>query len=135
MASIRRTGVDAACPGCGRANFLLLPEACCGNEFVWHVRCGACGGWRWFHAREDAEFARAIQETARRRGEASGLSAEGTREAHAAYEGTLPPCPCGGLFHVTFDVAREPCLACGRPAGAAFVGRGSRRSVDIPSLR
>lgn len=132
---LRRFAVEGPCAGCGRATTMLVPEACCGNEFVWHARCGGCGAWRWFHAREDVEFVRAVKETAARRGEPGGLSPEGTREAHAAFEATLPACPCGGRFHVAFELSAEPCPACGRSLGAAFIGAGRRITVEVPALR
>ena len=113
---------------------MLLPEACCGNEFVWHLHCAACGGWRWFHSREDAAFVRAIRETAKRRGEPGGLSAEGTREAHAAYEATLGPCGCGGRFRVAFDLTAVSCPGCGRALGAAFIGVGKKITVDVDGV-
>jgi hypothetical protein len=105
------------CGGCGREQLMLLPETACGNEFVWTARCGICGDWRWFHAREDRDFVRAVLETSRRRGEPGGLSVEGRREAHAAYEAGLPGCACGGRFHVVTFVSEESCLGCGRPVG------------------
>lgn len=131
MGAITRFAMDVACPSCSRGNTLLLPEASCGNEFVWHARCGACGAWRWFNSRQDASFVRAVKETARRRDEMSGLSPEGTREAHAWFATTLDPCPCGGRFHVVREVMDEPCLGCGRPLqGASFPGvRGLQVSV------
>ena len=134
MTAIRRYAVEGPCGGCGRPAVLLVPEGCCGNEFVWHLRCGACGGWLWFHSREDAAFVRAVREAAKRRDEPGGLSPEGTREAHAAYEATLGPCGCGGRFRVAFDLGAEPCLGCGRPLGAAFIGRGRQVEVDVPGL-
>jgi hypothetical protein len=134
MGAISRLGAEVACAGCGRANTLVLPEASCGNEFVWQVRCGTCGGWRWFHARQDASFVLAVRETARRRGEMAGLSPEGTREAHALFEATVPPCPCGGRFHVVRSVVEEPCLGCGARLGGP--GDASpRRPVEVAPLR
>ena len=134
MSSIRRFAVEGPCGGCGRSNVMLIPEGCCGNEFVWHARCGGCGGWRWFHAREDQAFVRAIKEAAARRGEPGGLSPEGTREAHAAYEATLGPCGCGGRYHVAFELTAEPCPGCGRPLSPAFIGTGKRVTVDVEPL-
>jgi hypothetical protein len=134
MTAIRRFAVEGPCAGCGRGNVMLIPEGCCGNEFVWHVRCRACGAWRWFHSREDVAFGRAVRETAKRRGEPGGLSAEGTREAHAAYEATLPACGCGGRFQVAFELTAEPCTGCGRPLGPSFIGAGKRITVDVPGV-
>jgi hypothetical protein len=114
---------------------MLIPEACCGNEFVWHARCAGCGGWRWFHSREDGEFVKAVKETARRRNEPGGLSPEGTREAHAAFEATVPACGCGGRFRVVMDVAAEACTGCGRPFGPDAIGRGKRAVVEVGPLR
>lgn len=127
--------MEVGCPGCGRANTLLLPEGCCGNEFVWHARCGTCGGWRWFHAREDASFVLAVRETARRRGEPGGLSPEGTLEAHAAFESTVPPCSCGGRFHVVREILEEPCLGCGRSLKGGSTLGFPKGQVDVPPLR
>ena len=135
MGNIRRYAVDLACPACGRAGSMLIPEACCGNEFVWHARCRGCGGWRWFHSREDVEFVKAIKETAKRRDEPGGLSPEGTREAHAAFETTVPPCGCGGTFRVVMDVAAEVCVGCGRPFGPEAIGAGPRRIEEVHPLR
>ena len=131
MTAIRRFAVEGPCGGCGRPNLMLIPEGCCGNEFVWHARCGSCGGWRWFHSREDAAFVRAIREAAKRRNEPGGLSPEGTREAHAAYEATLAPCGCGGRFRVAFDLTAVPCPGCGRALGAAFIGAGKKVTVEV----
>jgi hypothetical protein len=133
MGTIARLAADVTCASCGRPNAVLLPEASCGNEFVWHARCGSCGGWRWFHSREDGEFVRAVRETARRRGETGGLSAEGTREAHAAFESSVDPCGCGGRFHVVLTLGQEPCLGCGKPLGAVPVAAGRR--VEVSPLR
>lgn len=135
MSSIRRTGTERSCGHCGRANLLILPEGCCGNEFVWNARCGGCGEWRWFHAREDASFVLAIRETARRRGEPGGLSPEGTREAHAAFEATLDPCSCGGRFHVVWDVLHEACVGCGQPLREAPPSDGPGRPLEVAPLR
>ncbi len=135
MDPISRIAVDVGCPSCGRGNVLLLPEAACGSEFVWHARCGGCGAWRWFHSREDASFVLAVRETARRRGEPEGLSADGTREAHAAFEATIEPCGCGGRFHVVLRIPDESCLGCGRALDAA-AGRGAGgRRVSVAPLR
>jgi hypothetical protein len=133
--TIRRTGTERTCPACGRANLLILPEGCCGNEFVWNTRCGTCGEWRWFHSREDASFVLAIKETACRRREMGGLSSEGTREAHAAFEATVDPCPCGGRFHVVMDVLNEPCLGCGRILKGSEISAGKGRAVVLLPLR
>jgi hypothetical protein len=133
--TIRRQAVEAACPACSRGNTLLLPEGCCGNEFVWHARCRGCGAWRWFHSREDRLFVRAIRETAGRRDEPEGLSPEGTREAHAAYESTLDPCGCGGRYQVVMDMRDVPCLGCGRALRQARLPIDRARPVDVPPLR
>ena len=135
MSAIRRTGTERRCPGCGRRNLIILPEGCCGNEFVWNARCGSCGEWRWFHAREDASFVLAIKETARRRSEMGGLSPEGTREAHAAFEATLDPCLCGGRFHVVRDVLDESCVGCGRAFREASTSSDPARAIEVRSLR
>jgi hypothetical protein len=132
---IRRLALDLSCPSCSRANTVLLPEASCGNEFVWHARCAGCGGWRWFHSREDRDFVRAVRGTARRRGEPGGLSPEGTREAHAAFEATVAPCVCGGRLRVVMEVQDVPCLGCGRPLRGAPLPEGKGRPVDVPPLR
>lgn len=133
MGTIPRLEADVACVACGRANAMLLPEASCGNEFVWHARCGGCGGWRWFHSREDKAFIQAIRETARRRGETGGLSPEGTREAHASFESTVDPCACGGRFHVVLTLGQEPCLGCGKPL--EIRSHPDARRVEVASLR
>jgi hypothetical protein len=135
MSAINRFAMEVACPSCSRANMLLLPEASCGNEFVWHARCGVCGEWRWFNSRQDASFVRAIKETARRRDEMSGLSPEGTREAHDAFAATVDPCACGGRFHVVREIMDEPCLACGRPLQGAQFPEVRRRPLSVPPLR
>lgn len=135
MNAIRRTGTERACASCGRANLVLLPEGCCGSEFVWYARCGRCGEWRWFHSREDASFVLAVRETARRRGEPGGLSPGGTLEAHAAYEATLDPCPCGGRFHVVRDVLDEACIGCGRALREARIGAGPGRGIEVGPVR
>jgi hypothetical protein len=135
MSAIRRTGTERLCTGCGRANLFILPEGCCGNEFIWNARCGACGDWRWFHAREDASFVLAVKETARRREEPGGLSPQGTQEAHAAFEATLEGCPCGGRFHVVRDVLDEACISCGRPMRDASVAPGPSRGIELRPLR
>lgn len=133
MNALTRRGRDCECPGCGRPQLVLLPEAECGSEFLWTARCGGCGDWRWFHARLDADFVRSIVETAKARGEPGGLSEEGTREAHARYEALLGPCACGGRFHVVRTLDAEPCLGCGRPLGTA--AGGTPRSVVLAPLR
>lgn len=135
MPSIRRLAIDVRCPVCERSNTLLVPEGCCGNEFVWHARCDCCGVWRWFHAREDQSFVLAVQETARRRREPGGLSPEGTREAHAVFEKTVDPCPCGGTFRVIFEMKEVPCLACGRTLREAALPVEQGRTVDVGPLR
>ena len=76
-----------------------------------------------------------IKETAKRRDEPGGLSPEGTREAHAAFEGTVAPCGCAGRFKVVMDVAAEACVGCGRPFGPDAIGRGKRSIVEVGSLR
>lgn len=135
MASIRRLAVDVACPGCARPNPLLLPESACGNEFVWHVRCRACGAWRWFHSRQEEAFVRAVKETSRRRGEPGGLSPEGTREAHAAFEATVDPCGCGGRFGVVMAVEDVPCSGCGGRLLEGPLSADGARPVDVAPLR
>ena len=135
VATIRRLAIDVSCPGCSRSNELLLPEASCGNEFVWNGRCGSCGGWGWFHSRQDREFVRAIKEASVRRSEPGGLSPEGTKEAHAAYEATLDPCPCGGRFHVVLDLDGEGCVGCGQAMKEALRSPGEARNIDVQSLR
>jgi hypothetical protein len=135
VGAIRRTGSERTCASCGKANLVILPEGCCGNEFVWNARCGACGAWRWFHSREDASFVLAVKETARRRGEPGGLSPDGTREAHAAYEATLDACPCGGRFHVVRDVLDEACTGCGKPLRSSAPADGASRAIEVPPLR
>lgn len=134
MTSIALLAVDVACPACARPNVVLLPETSCGNEFVWTARCGGCGGRRWFHSREDAAFVEAIRGTARRRGEPGGLSAEGTREAHAEFESSVAPCSCGGRFHVVREAGDERCLGCGQPMGSVPSQAAARR-VPVPPLR
>ena len=135
MTAIRRLAIDVACPSCARANSLLLPEASCGNEFVWHVRCGACGAWRWFHSRQDPSFVMSVKETARLRGETGGLSPEGTRQAHAAFESTVEPCACGGRFTVVMEVQDVPCLGCGGALREAPLPEGKGSPVDVRPLR
>ena len=135
MGAIKRLAVDVACPSCARANRLLMPEASCGNEFVWHARCGGCGDWRWFHSREDIAFVRSIKETAKRRSEREGLSPEGTREAHAAFAATVDACACGGRFHVVREMTEEPCLGCGRPLKDSAFPEVQRVEVRVTPLR
>jgi hypothetical protein len=135
MAAITRFAMELPCPACARGNTLLLPEASCGNEFVWHARCGGCGAWRWFNSRGDAAFVRAVKETARRRDELSGLSPEGTREAHEAFAATVDPCACGGRFHVVREIMDEPCLGCGRSLQGAPFPDVKRLQVAVPPLR
>lgn len=133
--AITRFGMEVLCPTCTRANLLLLPEASCGNEFVWHARCGGCGAWRWFNSRQDAAFVRAVKDAARRREEPGGLSPEGTREAHRAFAGTVDPCPCGGRFHVVGEIMDEPCLGCGRPLRDAPFPQVRNLEVTVAPLR
>jgi len=135
MSAITRLAMDVACPACARGNSLLLPEASCGNEFVWHARCGGCGAWRWFNSRADAAFVRAVKQTAKRRDEMSGLSPEGTLEAHAAFAETLDLCPCGGRFHVVREILDEPCLGCGATLKGAKLPEVRRQQVQVPPLR
>ncbi|HZE95407.1 MAG TPA: hypothetical protein VE981_00110 [Planctomycetota bacterium] len=135
MSAIKRLAMDLACRGCGRGNIMLLPEASCGNEFVWHARCSGCGEWRWFHSRQDAPFVRAVKDAALRRGEPGGLSPEGTREAHEAFASTVDACPCGGRFHVVREILDEPCLGCGRTLKDAALPKVRRREIDVPPLR
>ena len=135
MSALKRLGVDVSCPGCSHSNTLLLPEASCGNEFIWHTRCGGCGFWRWFHSREDASFVLAIKETARRRDEAGGLSPQGTLEAHAAFEVTIDACACGGRHHVVHEILDEPCLGCGGSLRGVPLPEKSARKIDVPPLR
>ncbi len=135
MEALRRFAFEIECPSCARGNTLLLPEASCGNEFVWHARCGGCGEWRWFNSRQDASFVRAIKDAARRREEPGGLSPEGTREAHEAFARTLDPCRCGGRFHVVREIMDEPCLGCGKPLRGAPFPEVERRQIPVPPLR
>ena len=135
MAAITRYAMDLTCPACARGNTMLLPEASCGNEFVWHARCGGCGAWRWFNSRGDAAFVRAVKETALRRDERSGLSPEGTREAHEAFAATVEPCPCGGRFHVVREIMDEPCLGCGRSLQGTPFPDAKNLQVAVASLR
>ncbi len=130
-----RFAMELACPACARGNTMLLPEASCGNEFVWHARCGGCGGWRWFNSRADADFVQAVKSTARSRGELCGLSPEGTREAHEAFAATVDPCSCGGRFHVVREILDEPCLGCGRPLNGAPFPEVRNRQVCVEPLR
>ena len=133
VSAITRRAAEVVCASCARTNLLILPELACGNEFIWYARCGKCGTWRWFHSREDEAFVRAIRDTARRRGEMGGLSAEGTREAHAVFEARVDACPCGGRFHAVRDLRDEPCLGCGGKLGAAPGAPG--HPVQVSSLR
>jgi hypothetical protein len=135
MSAINRFAMDVACPACAHGNTLLLPEASCGNEFVWHARCGGCGAWRWFNSRQDVSFVRAVKETARRRDELSGLSPEGTREAHDAFAATVEPCACGGRFHVVREIMDEPCLGCGRSLQGAPFPAVKSLQISVPPLR
>jgi hypothetical protein len=135
MSAITRFSMDVACPGCSRPNTLLLPEASCGNEFVWHARCGGCGAWRWFNSRADRDFVRAVKDAAKRRGETSGLSPEGTREAHDAFASTVDACACGGRFHVVREIMEEPCLGCGRPLRDAAFPDVRNRQIQVVPLR
>jgi len=135
MSAISRFSMSVACPACARANTMLLPEASCGNEFVWHARCGGCGAWRWFNSRADRAFVHAVKETAKRRGELSGLSPEGTAEAHAAFAETVDPCACGGRFHVVREIMAEPCLGCGRPLQDAPFPDVRNTQIQVLALR
>ena len=135
MDALSRFAMDVACPGCARENTLLLPEASCGNEFVWHARCDGCGGWRWFNSRQDASFVHAVRDAAKRRGEPSGLSPEGTREAHDAFATTVDPCGCGGRFHVVREIMDEPCLGCGRSLRDAPFPEVKGRRIQVAPLR
>ena len=135
MSAITRFVMEVACPACARGNTLLLPEASCGNEFVWHARCGGCGIWRWFNSRQDASFVRSVKQTARRRDEMSGLSPEGTREAHAAFADTIDPCPCGGRFRVVREIMDETCVGCGAPLRGASSPGVRRQEVQVEALR
>lgn len=128
---IRRLAATVACP-CGRANDVLIPAPECGTEFVWNLRCRSCGAFAWFHAKRDRAFVDAVVATRKRRGEADGLSEEGTREAHAAYAATLPACACGGRRSVVRKWEDEPCLACGRALGARTDGA---REIEIEEAR
>jgi hypothetical protein len=135
MSAITRFAMDVVCPGCTRGNRMLLPEASCGNEFVWHARCGGCGAWRWFNSRQDLDFVRAVKETARRRSERSGLSPEGTREAHEAFAATIEACGCGGRFHVVREIMEEPCLGCGRSLHGAPFPEVRNTQIQVAPLR
>ncbi len=134
MSAITRFSMDVPCPGCARPNTMLLPEASCGNEFVWHARCGGCGAWRWFNSRQDRDFVRAVKEAAKRRGEPGGLSPEGTREAHDAFAATVDACACGGRFHVVREIMEEPCLGCGRPLRDAPFPEVRNRQIQVAPL-
>jgi len=135
MSAMTRFAMDVPCPACARDNPMLLPEASCGNEFVWHARCGGCGAWRWFNSRADRDFVRVVRDTARRRGEGSGLSPEGTREAHQAFAATVEACPCGGRFHVVREIQDEPCLGCGRSLRDARFSAVRAIPVEVAPLR
>jgi len=135
MSAITRFSMTVACPGCARGNTMLLPEASCGNEFVWHARCGGCGSWRWFNSRADRDFVQAVKATARRRGELSGLSPEGTREAHAAFAATVDACGCGGRYHVVREIMDEPCLGCGRSLQDARFPEVRNTPIQVAPLR
>lgn len=135
MSAITRFSMDVACPACERPNTLLLPEASCGNEFVWHARCGGCGAWRWFNSRQDRDFVRAVKDAAERRNEPSGLSPEGTREAHEAFAATVDACSCGGRFHVVREIMEEPCLGCGRPLRDAPFPDVRNLQIQVAPLR
>lgn len=135
MSAITRYSMDVVCPACTRPNTMLLPEASCGNEFVWYARCGGCGAWRWFNSRQDLAFIRAVKEAAKRRGEPGGLSPEGTTEAHAVFAATVDPCSCGGRFHVVREMMREPCLGCGRPLSDAPFPEVRSRQIEVTTLR
>ena len=135
MSALTRFAMDVPCPACARDNPMLLPEASCGNEFVWHARCGGCGAWRWFNSRADRDFVRVVRDTARRRGEGSGLSPEGTREAHQAFAATVEACPCGGRFHVVREIMDEPCLGCGRSLKDAPFPEVRHTRIEVAPLR
>ncbi len=135
MSAITRFAIEVACPSCARGNTVLLPEASCGNEFVWHARCGGCGAWRWFNSRQDRDFVRAVKEAAQRRGEWSGLSPDGTREAHEAFAATVGACACGGRFHVVREIMDEPCLGCGRSLQGARFPEVRRTQIQVAPLR
>ena len=135
MSAITRFSMDVACPACARHNTMLLPEASCGNEFVWHARCGGCGAWRWFNARGDVAFIRAVKDAAKRRGEPGGLSPEGTIEAHSAFARTVDACSCGGRFHVVREIMSEPCLGCGRPLCDAPFPEVRTKQIQVAPLR
>lgn len=135
MSAMTRFAVEVACPACARGNTVLLPEASCGNEFVWHARCGGCGDWRWFNSRQDRDFVRAVKETARRRGEPGGLSPQGTREAHEVFAATVAACGCGGRFHVVLEIMDEPCLGCGQPLRGARFPEVRRTKIEVAPLR
>ena len=135
MSAITRFAMEVACPACARGNTMLLPEASCGNEFVWHARCGGCGAWRWFNSRADRDFVRAVKDTAKRRGELGGLSPEGTREAHDAFATTVDACACGGRFHVVREIMDEPCLGCARPLKDAAFPDVRRTQIQVAPLR
>ena len=134
MSVIHRFVAGVTCT-CGRVNDLLLPVAECGSEFIWHLRCGSCGTWGWFHAREEEAFARAVRETARRRGEEGGLSEEGTHQAHVQFAEGLPACACGGRFHVVQRIEEEPCLGCGVSLrGVKWPDPAMRRQAAVPRI-
>jgi hypothetical protein len=135
MSAMTRFAMDVVCPACSRGNRMLLPEASCGNEFIWHARCGGCGSWRWFNSRADRNFVRAVKDAARRREEPSGLSAEGTREAHEAFAETVEACACGGRFHVVREIMDEPCLGCGRPLKDARFPEVRNAQIEVEPLR
>ena len=135
MDSIVRLAALVSCPSCGASNRVLLPEPSCGNEFIWHARCGGCGDWRWFHSRADRAFVDAIRGTAARRGEPGGLSEEGTREAHGAFEATVDACDCGGRFHVVRDLREESCTACGTSLGKLEFTAPPAEKIDVAPLR
>jgi hypothetical protein len=135
MTAIMRYAMEVACPACGRGNTLLLPEASCADEFVWHARCAGCGAWRWFNSRQDAAFVRAVKQTARRRDEMNGLSPEGTLEAHTTFAGTIDPCPCGGRFRVVREILEETCLGCGETLEGAKFPELRHRQVQVEPLR
>jgi hypothetical protein len=65
----------------------------------------------------------------------SGLSPEGTREAHAAFAATVDACACGGRFHVVREIMDEPCLGCGRPLRDARFPEVRNLQIQVSPLR
>jgi hypothetical protein len=76
-----------------------------------------------------------VKETARRRDEMSGLSPEGTREAHETFAATVDPCACGGRSHVVREIMEESCLGCGRPLHDAPFPEVRNLQVAVAALR